>query len=235
MKKFLLPLTVFVVVAFLGCSKEDGGAARKTIEVKVDTGDIFLFGDMIDEIVEAPDKFYAEIVSNGIKGVHVGTTTAKVKSGGILYDCKIDVSAKHTLYVDMMYLLGMDKESIIKLYGEPIRQEGNTYAFNAFPVVGREKGNIFTFENNKVQLAMIVFSSSYVKQMRDHLDDRYVLATTDNVSSILYINGLDIHSWSIGVLVQIDASTISAMYASKNYIESSSQKKISSMAAGMLE
>lgn len=235
MKNLLLSLTAFAAIAFMGCSKEEGDATQKTIEVKVKTGDTFQFGEMIDDIVEAPNEFYAEVVSNGIKGIHDGITTAKVRSGGILYDCKIVVSAKNTLYIDLKYLLGMDKDSIIKLYGDPIKQEEDTYLFNALPVIGLEKGNIFVFKDNKVQIAMITFSSSYAKQMGAHLADRYILATTDGTSSILYVDDFSLDNWRVGVLVRIDTSTISAMYASRNYIESSSQQKISSMLAGILE
>lgn len=228
MKRFLLFFVAVAAVVFTGCSKDDESGAQKSLEIEVKTGDTYAFDNPIDEVITAPNEFYAETTQNGIKGIHEGVTTAKVKSGGIIYDCKIVVSAKNTLYLDMMYLLGAEKDSIIKIYGEPIKQEGDVYLFGPMMGFGAEKGNLFSFKNGKVEMSAIVFSSLYATEIGAHLADRYVLALSDD-SSLLFVNGLTYEDWTVGALVSIDSSTIYVYYASKEYLEALTSEKMAKM------
>lgn len=221
MKKILLLCATIASVVLASCSEEGEGSVEKAVEIEVKTGDTYAFDASVEEVLVAPHAFYAEVTPEGIKGVRAGSTTARVKVGNVTYDCKIVVEAKNTLYLDMMYLLGANLEVITKLYGEPIRQKDDTYLFGPMMGYGLEKGNMFSFKDDKVEMATIVFAASYAKEISAHLADRYVLAAKDDVS-VLFVNGLNDEEWDRGVLLTVSTSNeIFVSYAARDFMESS--------------
>lgn len=134
MKKLLFLLAAVVAVAFTGCSKNDGNEPGgdptvKPLAIEVRTGETYTFDAAIGQVLTAPNAFYAETTQNGIKGLRDGKTSARVIVAGTTYDCTINVKAKNTLYLDPMTLLGVDKNSILALYGDPVANEGESYLF----------------------------------------------------------------------------------------------------------
>lgn len=83
-------------------------------------------------------------------------------------------------------------------------------------------------------IAIVVVPATYASEIGAHLADRYVLAYEEG-DVMMLVNGLDMDSWTTGVLVQIDVPNISIIYASREYLESAASQQTFRRLSSLLE
>ena len=181
-----------------------------TIEIKVN--ETYTMEGKDFQIIEVPNNFVAEFASGIVKGKHLGNTKFTVKSENITYTCMVNVNANKTAYVDLGYLMGVKKNDILSIYGEPYYINKSTYYFNPLSSVLLEKRYLFAFdENDKVDIAGLVFNFSNIYVVSDHLKDRYELYYSTQ-SKYLYGNAYKSADASLFVTIERNNSEIGVTY-----------------------
>lgn len=221
MKKLLLLLTA--LVCLVGCSKEKD--ETKKLDITVKTGESYRFNENTITVSEAPNDFIAEIENNEVIGVHAGKTKMSAKVGGVTYDCNIKVDAKNTYYADMAMYLGQSKESIIALYGEPLKVSKDTYFFGKLMNMDMlpELENRFVIVDNKVVTCAIYFKISSGVSIVNHLKDRYaVYGTKDYVTMMGDSNDPD--KRNVVVMYDYSGSYAIVIYTTQAYLDKDKSK-----------
>lgn len=207
MKKIFLFMPFIAFALSTACS-EDKDDSRKAEEITLKVGEHYTIPGNVSQIEAAPDPFVADIEGNRITGNHAGMTAATVQAGSTIYDYRITVDANYTLYVDMAIFFGISRSNIEKLYGNPLSSKDDTCNYKG---IGFELGNIFTYTDNKVSSALIIFPPSYASMIGKHLADRYLyVGKQDDV--LLSMNSNDAATGTVGVGVIVSASQIGILY-----------------------
>lgn len=225
MRKILL-LTILTAFVFTGCKSDNGdddnAPVSKNLDIKIKTEESYLFKENTLSVITAPQDFIATVKNNEVKGLHAGKTEMTVKAGNVTYNCKIDVEAAYTHYVDMAVYLGQTRANIIKLYGQPIKTVGNMSLFGPLVSLSGELNNIFEFDTNgKVVMCSIYFPISSGMSIVNHLKARYETYTSKDYTALMGDSNT-IDKCNTVVLYEFSDSPVSIMYFTKAYINKQS-------------
>ncbi len=213
----------FMVAIMIGCillsceKNEEDLTTTQSIEIDIDSdGGEYTFASNTIDILVAPDEFYAEVVNNTIVGKYAGTTNATIQSGNTKYECKINVSASYSYYIDMAIYLGWSKSDVEKLYGSYISINKDTYYYNPLSSYLAESKVAFTYDDSDQVIACASYFTLYqMTYVIKHLQQRYATYGISN-SVAYYGNAFEMDDASMIVMCGIEDAYV--VYADASII-----------------
>lgn len=122
------------------------------------------------------NTFVATVDENGVvKAERKGT--ARIYSGDNKYSCMISVSPSYTLYDDPITDWGISKNSLKSKRGTPDSENSTSLSYKTNKSYAPIE--LYLFENNRLQSAGVIVSTSYTDEMLEHLNQRYKAVSVD--------------------------------------------------------
>ena len=219
---FDIMIVTILCVGFVSCGDDDEDEL-----VNMDSKTVYVGSKTsIDgaRSVVSDNKFVALVSDdNSIEGWHVGKTTVTVNGK---YKLPITVRGLYHFYDDPITNWGCSQSYVKQNQKQGTLNSKSDSKMLIYDNVGSATLLAYCFDEGKLFSIMTYVKTSYSSNFINYLTERYLVFPEEVASySYLGIDGVDFDNFNTAVMITVESTTyISALYASKDYVDSKSSK-----------
>lgn len=192
MKIFFNLLMAVVVIAFVGCSKDDETIELKQSEVSLYSGDKFQIEAMSNSglTFRSENEYHAVVSETGlVTALFVGQTNIVVSDGNDSKNFRVTIRPKSSLYPEPYINWGASRAEVIAYNGTPDSDDEDGLVYNEY---ANADMLMYLFdEADKLKSVGVVIKSSYTSEISTYLSERYLPIDASSESyTILFVNGI---------------------------------------------